>query len=383
MAKRPAQGRGSGGRVTPSTRSSPGASNGGGKSRARMLQSEPGKGSAKARSTPRTGGSGGSGPTGGPGGSTRTKGAGSAPVPPDDSAPNEAGRGDRPAAGRQGFSLARLLDPLGTAKLPAAERPRPWWGFGDVMAWFLIGQVAALMLNLFVAQRGGYALDRPTGPGARLGEATGRVGVGQPPGVTPTWADMPLWLSQGVAQLPLWAAFIGGSVFATVRKGFGPVRDLKIAFRPVDVPIGLGVGIACQVLLNPLVYRVLFLFTPEQDVSRGARGITDKATSPLLVLLLFVTVGLLAPVAEELFFRGLALQSLVRRFGRVGGLILSSAFFAIAHTNPLYFVALMPFALILGWLVLRFDRLGPSIVAHVSYNLVTATVLVFGIELPW
>jgi membrane protease YdiL (CAAX protease family) len=51
--------------------------------------------------------------------------------------------------------------------------------------------------------------------------------------------------------------------------------------------------------------------------------------------------------------------------------------------NPLYFVALAPFAVVLGWLVLRFDRLGPAVAAHVGYNLVTATVLVFGLPLPW
>ena len=99
------------------------------------------------------------------------------------------------------------------------------------------------------------------------------------------------------------------------------------------------------------------------------------------MLLVFVTVGFVAPFAEELFFRGLALQSLVRRFGRVWGLLLSAAFFAVVHGNPLTFVALAPFAIVLGLLVLRFDRLGPAIAAHVGYNLVTATVLVFDVPL--
>jgi membrane protease YdiL (CAAX protease family) len=338
MAKRTARGRGSGGRVTPSPRPSGGTAR-------------------RGRDDPRSAGD----------------------------PPRARGRVLRDD-GRRSGGQGRFLEPGSVGRAPGEARPgreRPWWGFGDVLIWFLVGQVAALLLPVLVAQQGGYAVDRPIGPGVRLGEVVGRVAAGQAPAVTATWADMPLWLTQGVLLLPLWAAFVGGSVYATVRKGSGPRQDLKIAIRPLDVPLGVAVGLFAQLALNPLLYRLLFVFTGEQDVSAGARGITDKATSPLLVVLLFVTVGVVAPVAEELFFRGLALRSLIRRFGRVGGLLLSAAFFGAVHGNPLYFVALMPFAVVLGWLVIRFDRLGPAIAAHVAYNLVTATVLVFDVQVPW
>jgi membrane protease YdiL (CAAX protease family) len=186
-------------------------------------------------------------------------------------------------------------------------------------------------------------------------------------------------LSQGVLLLPLWACFVGGAVFATVRKGFGPVKDLKIEFRRSDLLVGVAVGLFSQLVMSQVLYKVLFVFTGEQDVSARARDLAGKATSPALTLLLFVTVGLVAPVAEELFFRGLALRSLERRFGRIGGLVLTSAFFAVAHGNPLFVVALFPFGLVLGWLAQRYDRLGPAVVAHVAYNLVTATLLVSGL----
>jgi membrane protease YdiL (CAAX protease family) len=330
--------------VTPSARSSPSAG------KARVPQAKAGR--ATTKTAPKTS------PKSGP----------KAPVDP---APS----------GGLGL-VGRILNPAAAAGVPGVERTRPWWGFGDVMLWFVVGRLASLLLLGWVAEKGGYSTD-PALVGGRVGEGIGRMGSGQPLSVTRSLVDMPLWLTQGVLLLPLWAAFIGGSVFATVRKGFGPVKDLRIGFRVVDIPIGLGVGFAAQLIVNPLLYRLLFVFTGEQDVSAGARGITDKATSPLLIVLLFVTVGFVAPVAEELFFRGLALRSLIRRFGSIWGLVLSAAFFAVAHTNPLYFVALVPFALVLGWLVLRYDRLGPAIVAHIAYNLVTATVLVFNVETPW
>jgi membrane protease YdiL (CAAX protease family) len=216
-----------------------------------------------------------------------------------------------------------------------------------------------------------------------MGEVVGRVTSGQAPAVTAAYVDMPLWLRQGLFQLPLWACLIGGSVYATTRKGFGPVRDLKLRMRPVDVPIGIAVGLAAQFLLNPLLYRILFVFTGELDASAAARSLTDKATSPAAVVFLFVTVGLVAPFAEELFFRGLALRSLHRRLGAVWAVALSAAMFAFVHGNPLLFVGLFPLAVILALLVERFDRLGPALTTHVTYNLATATVLVAGIRTPW
>jgi membrane protease YdiL (CAAX protease family) len=338
MAKRPAQGRGSGGRVTP-----------------------------KARP---------------PGGSVpRPSGRGRVTDTP---ARPPAGAPEDPAPRRRSLTVAGLLNPGRAAGVPPAERVRPWWGFGDVVLWYLIGRIGAQLVMEFAAVQGGYR-QATGGRGSRVGEGIGRLTSRGRLEVTRTLADMPLWLSQVVILLPMWASFIGGAVYATVHKGFGPVRDLKISFRPVDVPVGLAVGMFGQLVLTPALYWVLFRFTGEQDVSASARGITDKATSPALVVLLFLTVGIVAPVAEELFFRGLALQSLIRRFDPAWALVLSSAFFAAVHLSPLLFVALMPFAMLLAGLVLYFGRLGPAIVAHITFNLVTATLLVFepDLPLPW
>ena len=69
-------------------------------------------------------------------------------------------------------------------------------------------------------------------------------------------------------------------------------------------------------------------------MSAGARGITDGPPT-LLVIMVFVTVGIGAPIAEEIFFRGLTQHSLIRRFGPLGGVRHSSAFFALTHFKPL------------------------------------------------
>jgi membrane protease YdiL (CAAX protease family) len=96
-------------------------------------------------------------------------------------------------------------------------------------------------------------------------------------------------------------------------------------------------------------------------------------------ILTFLTAGLMAPIAEELFFRGLV-QSLLRRcFGdgtSTGGgrpwlaIIVTSVFFAAMHAGaPNTVASIFVLALALGYLYERSGRLTGSIVLHVVFNI--------------
>ena len=89
-------------------------------------------------------------------------------------------------------------------------------------------------------------------------------------------------------------------------------------------------------------------------ISEPARELSDKATSPLGVVAIIITVGLLAPVAEELSF-GVSYGSIrkketLRKSNRRTSVIISSAIFSAIHFQLLLFPALfvvgMIFALI-------------------------------------
>jgi membrane protease YdiL (CAAX protease family) len=96
---------------------------------------------------------------------------------------------------------------------------------------------------------------------------------------------------------------------------------------------------------------------------------------------LFVAVG--APIVEELFFRGLVLRSLERRFGSTWAVALSSVLFGLAHPQPLpakalvlVMVSLAALGALLATLAVRTGRLGPSIVTHAVFNGWTVLFLV-------
>jgi membrane protease YdiL (CAAX protease family) len=76
----------------------------------------------------------------------------------------------------------------------------------------------------------------------------------------------------------------------------------------------------------------------------------------------------LAPVVEELVFRGLLYGWLAGRWGKNVGWIASSLAFAAAHMEPAHIILVLPLGLLFGWLRQRTDSLLPSLVAHIANN---------------
>jgi membrane protease YdiL (CAAX protease family) len=179
---------------------------------------------------------------------------------------------------------------------------------------------------------------------------------------------------------PLWLGFVGVPVWAAATKGGGWVRDFRVRLRAIDVPLGLVVGTLAQLVVVPLVsWPVLKLTgTDTEDLGKLARELGEKADSTFGVVLLFVVVAIGAPIAEELFFRGLVLGSLQKRFGAGWAVVGSSVFFGATHFQPLQFAALTAAGVVFALLVVRTGRLGPAIIAHMAFNAVTVIHVVWG-----
>ena len=82
-----------------------------------------------------------------------------------------------------------------------------------------------------------------------------------------------------------------------------------------------------------------------------------------------------APIGEEIVFRGLLLQGLLRRGVRVmPAVVASAAIFALCHVNLIGLPALFELGLVFGLLYARTRSVLPGMVAHLGSNL-TATLL--------
>lgn len=76
---------------------------------------------------------------------------------------------------------------------------------------------------------------------------------------------------------------------------------------------------------------------------------------------------ILAPIAEELFFRGVVLKSLSKVSQRFA-IIMSAVFFGLMHGNPYQAVMATLVGLALGYITVRSNSLIPSIICHMAMN---------------
>jgi membrane protease YdiL (CAAX protease family) len=242
--------------------------------------------------------------------------------------------------------------PAGDDGVPIDAAPR--WGLGDAALAFVAGIAGTVVMSgLYLAVSGNSDAG---------GNDTGLI----------------------VATLVgLWAGLFGVAWRASQRKGSGSLaRDYGLRIEPRDIAIGIVVGLVCQFFLVNVIVSLFSLLDKSVDVQQQAKEVTgDAGGLRLVVLAPFLCVG--APFFEELYFRGLLQRSAVRRLGPVLGIVLSAVAFGLVHatgdvsgwSSVALITALASFGAVLSLLAHRTGRLGPGLVAHATFNLITLLAL--------
>jgi membrane protease YdiL (CAAX protease family) len=226
---------------------------------------------------------------------------------------------------------------------PTRARPEvPPGGFIAVVAGFVGGNVAALFL---------LALS-----GARVNSAVyNTVGV-----------------------VGLWVGFVGVPVYVSRTFGTGRLStDFGLRLGgPSDIGLGLVSGVGSYLVIEGYT-RLIRAAGDHANFGHEAQQLSGHGLGiGFVVFAATVVIG--APFAEELYFRGLTQPVLQRYLGGWAGLLVTSVFFGLAHagSNPGEAIpALAFFGVVLGLLAWRTGRLGPGIVAHMTFNGITVVAL--------
>jgi len=91
--------------------------------------------------------------------------------------------------------------------------------------------------------------------------------------------------------------------------------------------------------------------------------------------LTFFSAAILAPVAEEIFFRGFLYGGLRPKFGALGAMLVSSIFFTALHFSIDAFIPILVLGLCLAWLYERTGSLYPGILLHFANNALAVLML--------
>lgn len=239
-------------------------------------------------------------------------------------------------------------------------RARLRWGLPDVLIAWLAGLLLVIVFTGIVTAASPTLSDRLTDDDV------------------PAWYLLGALVVQNVAIVLALAWISERKGQRSLRRDFGvawPFDRLSVGKVVAWLAAGAGLSVVAAMLLRPIA-DLAGLDDSAQQVSRT---VNEAGGVNLFLLLLGVVV--LAPVVEELLFRGALLRALQRRFTVPRAVFLSAAVFAAVHVvgDPGSYAVvpgLLLLGLVSGWQAARTGDLSVSILLHMGFNLISAISLV-------
>ncbi|NOZ03674.1 MAG: CPBP family intramembrane metalloprotease [FCB group bacterium] len=175
---------------------------------------------------------------------------------------------------------------------------------------------------------------------------------------------------QNQLLLPYLSIFIGQSfmvvpliVFLVYRKEplFQRLRLQLVSSQTIIATVILSLGI---VVISDEIDRLTNLIFPQPEyfIKLAEMLNTDSIGSALLLILAIVVI---APLGEEMLFRGF-LQKFLEEYWKdiTRAILVTSMFFALIHLNPYWVIQIYLLGMILGYLAWRTGSVIPSFILH-------------------
>lgn len=239
---------------------------------------------------------------------------------------------------------------------PAPAPPAHKWGFGA----FLLAQAVFLAVSAIVVLV--LASSGVTELGAR------------PPGAA---------LVISLAVPTVLAAL--AAVMITWWRGNGPIADLRLKAGWRDVGIGVACGVIGVIVTIPAGMLWTAWVGDDKAYSAVGKVFDGIQLNPWLAVLVFLIVWLLAPLCEEILYRGLLWGAMERRaWNRWIILGIATVVFALAHGEPWRAPLLLVIGLPMGVARMLTGRLPAAVIAHQINNFLPALglmLLLLGVPL--
>lgn len=88
----------------------------------------------------------------------------------------------------------------------------------------------------------------------------------------------------------------------------------------------------------------------------------------------FALTVAVAPIVEELIFRGVLFPALQRRYGAFVGVTVSSLLFTLVHIDPLQMISVLPLGVYLAIMYQRTGSIYPGMILHATWNLMVLLI---------
>ena len=190
-----------------------------------------------------------------------------------------------------------------------------------------------------------------------------------------------------IGFLPASAVDSGLLMFVDYTLGFIPMiifiaiisSRKKKAEDAVSIPVdSLDKGRLSHLQYWPLMIMtmVAFIFVvdamPSPTPPQWFQDMMDKIADGKLIWTI-LSVGVAAPILEELTFRGIIMRGLLRKYTPMVAILWSAAFFGAVHLNPWQMIPAIVFGVFFGWVYYKTGSLWTTIMFHSINN--TSSVL--------
>ncbi len=162
------------------------------------------------------------------------------------------------------------------------------------------------------------------------------------------------------------ARFHGASVGAQLRLGTTRASPLGALAACAGL---VGLSFACGAV------RELLRVQGTGGMDALAESLQGSSAGRFLAAVL--AIGVAPGFAEETFFRGYMQTRLVASWGRWPAIVVASAAFGLIHLDPVQGSVAFAGGMFLGWVVERLGGLRPSILAHVTNNVIFVAAAAF------
>ena len=146
------------------------------------------------------------------------------------------------------------------------------------------------------------------------------------------------------------------------------LRIKKVSLTTIQYSLIFSVGV---LIIFDTLDRIIHQIIPEPDYIIGLGDIMQP-DSTLGHLFLFLAVVIVAPIGEEIVFRGF-LQKFLENYWKdiTRAVLVTSLFFAMIHFNPYWTIQIYLLGVVLGFLAWKTKSVVPSIILHSINNKIT------------
>lgn len=134
-------------------------------------------------------------------------------------------------------------------------------------------------------------------------------------------------------------------------------------------------AVVALIVATSVIIVVLSKLAPSLDLAQDQEIVFTQAKAVGEIALAFVALVVIAPIVEEIVFRGFMLPTFAKKFGWRPAVLMTSLLFGLVHWQLNVGIITFIMGLLLAWLYKKTGSLWPAILFHSLKNLVAFLII--------